>query len=393
MKFSVLLPTRNRLEYLRYAVETVRRQNYADWEIVVSDNASAEDIAGYVASLDDNRVKYLRSETFLSVTDNWNRSLEHSSGDFVIMLGDDDGLLGGYFRHALELFERFGVPDLVYSSGYLYAYPGVLPDFPDGMLHHYRNATFLQRGEDPFWFGHSEALRLVNDSLNFKMRFTYNMQYSLIGRPLIDRLLANGPFFQSSFPDYYATNVMFLKAERILVDPRPLVVVGITPKSYGYFLFNDREGEGMEFLHSPDTGKGVTPEGRKLLPGTNMNDSWLLAMEAVAANYGLKLNYARYRRLQILHVLRSRLNGRLDDDAYRRLWLEARLSERATYGVAGAAIAALLRLLRGAPRAFFRRVVRDLGRWVRASNEWVPPQDPRTFRNLLEVFEGVEKAA
>ena len=44
MKFSVLLPTRNRLEYLRYAVETVRRQDYADWEIIVSDNCSEDDI-------------------------------------------------------------------------------------------------------------------------------------------------------------------------------------------------------------------------------------------------------------------------------------------------------------------------------------------------------------
>ena len=34
MKFSVLLPTRDRLELLRLAVETVRRQDYDDWEII-----------------------------------------------------------------------------------------------------------------------------------------------------------------------------------------------------------------------------------------------------------------------------------------------------------------------------------------------------------------------
>ena len=48
MKLSVLLPTRNRLTFLRYAIESVRRQDVPDWEIIVSDNHSEEDIAGYI---------------------------------------------------------------------------------------------------------------------------------------------------------------------------------------------------------------------------------------------------------------------------------------------------------------------------------------------------------
>ena len=40
MKFSVLLPTRNRLEYLRFAVESVLRQDDPGWELVISDNAA-----------------------------------------------------------------------------------------------------------------------------------------------------------------------------------------------------------------------------------------------------------------------------------------------------------------------------------------------------------------
>ena len=103
MKFSALLPTRNRLEYLKFAVDTVRRQDYDDWEIVISDNASDENIGQWVDTLQDGRVKYSRSDQFVPVTDNWNRSLVHSSGDWVIMLGDDDGLMPGYFSRAAAL--------------------------------------------------------------------------------------------------------------------------------------------------------------------------------------------------------------------------------------------------------------------------------------------------
>ena len=48
MKFSVLLPTRNRLKYLKYAVDSVLAQDYVNWEIIISDNDSEEDIFSYM---------------------------------------------------------------------------------------------------------------------------------------------------------------------------------------------------------------------------------------------------------------------------------------------------------------------------------------------------------
>src|ERR1700742_1348266 len=106
MKFSVLLPTRNRLKYLKYAVSSVLRQDYDNWEIIISDNDSYENIAEYVASLNDARIKYFRTEKFVSVTDNWNNSMNLSTGDYVIMLGDDDILLKNYFSKMAELLSQ-----------------------------------------------------------------------------------------------------------------------------------------------------------------------------------------------------------------------------------------------------------------------------------------------
>ena len=80
MLFSVLLPTHDRLEYLRYAVESVRRQDEDDWELIVSDNDSTDDIAGFVEGLGDERVRYVRTESFVPVTENWNNALRHSRG-------------------------------------------------------------------------------------------------------------------------------------------------------------------------------------------------------------------------------------------------------------------------------------------------------------------------
>ena len=98
MLFSIVIPTHNRLHLLRDAVETIRRQHGAEWELAVFDNASTDPIGEHIASLDDPRVRYARSEAFLPVTDSWNNALKMARGDYVILLGDDDGLAPGALK-------------------------------------------------------------------------------------------------------------------------------------------------------------------------------------------------------------------------------------------------------------------------------------------------------
>lgn len=50
IKFSVLIPTRDRLDLLKEAIDSVRNQSYHNWELIVSDNCSDDDVEGYVRS-------------------------------------------------------------------------------------------------------------------------------------------------------------------------------------------------------------------------------------------------------------------------------------------------------------------------------------------------------
>ena len=110
-KFSVLVPTRNRVEYLRQAVESVLCQDYTDWEICIADNVSSDSTREWVEGLDDPRILYSRAERLIPVTDNWNRVLSMSSGDYVVMLGDDDAILRGYFTSHKQVIDEFGEPE------------------------------------------------------------------------------------------------------------------------------------------------------------------------------------------------------------------------------------------------------------------------------------------
>ncbi|MBI5627066.1 MAG: glycosyltransferase [Nitrosomonadales bacterium] len=338
MKFSVLLPTRNRLDLLSRAIETVRRQDYSDWEIIVSDNFSEEDVAGYIRTLGDPRIKYFRTEQFVPVTDNWNNAINQSRGDYVIMLGDDDGLMRGYFSTLNRYIQKFDSPDFIYTNAFLYAYPGVMPDAPDGFLRTYSRREIFQSAHEPFWLGKDKAMEFVQHSLNFRVRFDYNMQFSLVNRRLIEKMMQHGPFYQSPFPDYYATNAIMLEAECILIVPQPLVTIGISPKSFGFYYFNDAEPSGNSFLNNAPDKDMVNRLQKVILPGSVMNTSWLISMETLALNFSrqfdLRVSYSRYRTIQILSVYEGMLTGKESAKSiHKQLKKKMTICERLFYGI------------------------------------------------------------
>lgn len=385
MKFSVLLPTRNRLDLLKYAVETVRRQDYADWEIVISDNHSEEDIAGYVKSLDEPRIRYYRTDSFVPVTDNWNNALDKSTGDYVIMLGDDDCLMMGFFTRIRSFLETYKNPDFIYTNAYLYAYPGVLPDFPKGFLKPYNYASFFKSAKEPFWLPREQALDLVRQSMNFKMVFTYNMQHSIFNRDIIDKLQSKGNFFQSPYPDFYATNVLLLKAERILICPYPLVTIGISPKSFGFYFFNNREEQGVEFLKNLPDPQCIEQLRHVILPlGPKDRTSWLIAMETIKSNFGsefkLRVNYHRYRFLQILSIYGQSKEQIVKLGSLLRWWEKIVFIPFISLG------AGLAKLL---PRDFRSKIVGKIMTLINKTPEIDTRKNEQYYENILDVFNSV----
>ena len=125
MKFSVLLPTRNGAKYLQTCIESVLNQQFQDMELIVSDNANTDNTAEIVKSFaSDNRLKYYKTGEVVSVTENWNNALRVSSGDYVLMIGDDDYLLPGYFDHINSIIEKYNnqniskiLPTRIYFNG------------------------------------------------------------------------------------------------------------------------------------------------------------------------------------------------------------------------------------------------------------------------------------
>jgi len=228
----------------------------------------------------------------------------------------------------------------------------------------------------------------VHHAMEFRVVYGFNMQFVTISRRIVEELQNGGPFYRSPFPDYYAMNMLFLHAARIVVEPRPCVVIGVSPKSYGFFHANRREQTGKAMLEGVYADGEQTPAESALLPGSNINDGWLQAMQAVHdatdGDLGMHPNLHRYRMLQLAYVYqRYFLDQEISREQLEQLRDYMRPWERIVYGSAGRLLGALAR-----SSDFLDRVVHDvLRRGLRQLPSWNPPTDPRRFENILDVCE------
>lgn len=117
MKFSITIPAFKQ-RYLYEAIESCLAQTYQDFEVIIVDDASPEDLKSVVKQFDDKRIHYYRNEKncgALNVVDNWNICLSYAKGDYVICMGDDDRLLPNCLEDYAKLIEKY--PDVELYHG------------------------------------------------------------------------------------------------------------------------------------------------------------------------------------------------------------------------------------------------------------------------------------
>ena len=102
---SGAVPTRNRSASLIRTLTTVLEQSYPAIEGVVMDNASDDDTAERVAPLLE-RIVYVRHPQNIGMIANFNACLEQATGDYFLLLSDDDYLEPEAITHLVAPFLR-----------------------------------------------------------------------------------------------------------------------------------------------------------------------------------------------------------------------------------------------------------------------------------------------
>jgi hypothetical protein len=121
---SVLIATYNYSTVLRYAVASVLRQTFTDFELIVAGDCCTDDSEGVVASFNDPRIRWFNlNENSGSKSVPLNAALKIARGKYIAYLGHDDLWHADHLKIVVPAIEESGA-DFVYTVGLYIPPPG-----------------------------------------------------------------------------------------------------------------------------------------------------------------------------------------------------------------------------------------------------------------------------
>jgi hypothetical protein len=335
-KFSVVIPTRERAATLRVALRTCLEQDFDDYEVVVCDNFGSPATRQVVDECHSPRIRYIRSPRLLSMSSNWELAVSQARGEYVLVLGDDDGLL----FHALRELDRLVAADrplAIRWAGAYYSWPTI--DLP-GQANYLRIPVGREMRT-------VEAIPAIASVIRFDACYsTLPMLYnSAVCRDLIDRLRDRaGRVFANAIPDVYSGFALGYLAGAFHSLETPMTIAGTSGGSFGVAnLFHrgksarDHEFRSLNAQERLPTHRWV-PD-LPIFPYAPVAESFLLAKEALfPGEDSLRLD----RRALACHCVSAlRADGEedwraalrlirstFDDDPASQAWFDATLADR-----------------------------------------------------------------
>ena len=108
-KYSFVLPA-YKARFFREAIDSILAQTYKDFELIIVNDASPEDLDSIVNSYNDSRIRYYVNEQNIGGKDlvsQWNHCLEYAKGEYIILASDDDVYFPQYIEKMVALVQKY----------------------------------------------------------------------------------------------------------------------------------------------------------------------------------------------------------------------------------------------------------------------------------------------
>ncbi len=109
-KISIIIPTFNRRDYITIALDSVLKQTYKDYEIIIIDDGSSDDTKEVLKPYQDN-IRYFYQDN-KGIPTTRNRGIREARGDYIAFLDSDDFWLPEKLERQIECFSnnsRYGM--------------------------------------------------------------------------------------------------------------------------------------------------------------------------------------------------------------------------------------------------------------------------------------------
>jgi len=118
--FSILTATRNGAKYIKECIESVIKQDYKSWEMIICDDASKDDTYNIIIDVAKNHenIKVLHNIEQLRCGMNYNRILSMATGKYCGVLDGDDKLATNAISTIVKAYESNPKIDFIWTQHY-----------------------------------------------------------------------------------------------------------------------------------------------------------------------------------------------------------------------------------------------------------------------------------
>ncbi len=130
MKVSICIPQYNRVQFLLLSLEIIAKQSYDIIEIVISDDCSTDDTEVKIRELQQHYrfpIIYSRNQVNCGYDRNYRKSIELATGDYCLLIGNDDTLYDkGTIAYLVDFLQKNNQPEIGFCNYVEHNNPGVV---------------------------------------------------------------------------------------------------------------------------------------------------------------------------------------------------------------------------------------------------------------------------
>jgi glycosyltransferase involved in cell wall biosynthesis len=227
---SILIPTKNRQKYALNVVQHILGIANDRLQLIIQDNSDSNSLGDALSIYkNDSRLRYYYHNEVLSFVDNFSLGLRKCTGEYVTIIGDDDGI-NPLIIEITEWAHKYNIEAISSVLSIIYFWPdsGVNYANNNGMLT-IRDTSCKVKYVDT----KKEVKKFLKNGchnyLNYNLAKAY---HGIVKRSVLENIKSKtGNFIGGLSPDIYLSIAISLLVDKVLIVDYPLTISGICNQS------------------------------------------------------------------------------------------------------------------------------------------------------------------